>query len=273
MSQLYCLAQSFIINNTVNCTLEFWRGWFSELFKPVAQMPLRGFLQLLPCFLEKHALMLWLWILVSLLFSSSSFPKEGKKLPLYRWWGSVFWWVKAFCIWEVDRCCHSFWHGGYLPVSLPLCHVWPCLLWPSSMSGSIHCDIHYLPASVGIDVVPSTISTYSFWGLQPHYITWGLHPSSVGALVDVHGRSCNFPFFHLREALLVGCWVTALPLFSCDVLFLSPLTEVVLHGVGLVYLSHAWWLPIHKGTPISDMMRRSQFWWRTHDLLCWLITS
>ena len=112
----------------------------------------------------------------------------------------------------------------------------------------------------------------SFWGLQPHHLTWGLHPSLVDALVDVHGRSCNFPFFHPMEALLVGHQVTTLWLFYCDVLFLSPLAGVVLHGVELVYLSHARWLPIHKGMPISDAMRRSQFWWRTHDLLCWFVT-
>ena len=29
------------------------------------------------------------------------------KPPLYRWQGSLFWWVGAFCIREVDRCCHS----------------------------------------------------------------------------------------------------------------------------------------------------------------------
>ena len=67
--------------------------------------------------------------------------------------------------------------------------------------------------------------------------TCGLHPSSVDAPVDIHGRSCNFPFICPREALLVGCQVTALPLFSCDIHFIPPLTEVVLHGVGLVLLS------------------------------------
>ena len=51
------------------------------------------------------------------------------------------------------------------------------------------------------------------------HVICGLHPSSVDAPVDIHGRSCNFPFFHPRKALLVGCWVTALPLSSCGVLF------------------------------------------------------
>ena len=91
---------------------------------------------------------------------------------------------------------------------------------------------------MGINIVPSALHTCSFQGLQPHHVTCGLYLSSQDALVDVHGRSCNFPFFHPREALLVGHWVTALPLSSCGILFLSPLTEVVLHGVGLVHLLH-----------------------------------
>ena len=106
------------------------------------------------------------------------------------------------------------------------------------MIGSIPLWVHYPPASTGINVVPSALCMCSFQGLQPHHITCGLHLSSVDAPVDMHGRSCNFPFFHPREALLVGCRVTILPLSSCGILFLSPLTEVVLHGVGLVHLSH-----------------------------------
>ena len=147
---------------------------------------------------------------------------------------------------------------GVLSHFTPPCFVWPCLPWPSSMSGHIHHGVHYLAASMGIDIVLSTLNSCSFWGLQPHHVTWGLQPCSVDALVDIHGRSCNFPFFHPREALLVGHWVTALPLFFCDVHFFSSLTEVVLHVVGLVHLSRAWWLPIHKGMPTSDAMR-SQF--------------
>ena len=154
----------------------------------------------------------------------------------------------------------------------PLFYVWPCLPLPSSVIGHIPCGVHYLPASTGIDVSPSALCMCSFQGLQPHHITWGLHPSSVDALVDVHSRSHNFPFFNPREALLAGHWVTTLPLLSCGILLLSPLTEVVLHGVGLVHLSHVWWLPIHKGTPISDVTR-SGFQWRTHDLPCWFVTS
>ena len=86
-------------------------------------------------------------------------------------------------------------------------------------------------------------------------------------------QKLQFPFFHTRKALLVGCWVTALPHSSYDILFLSPLTEVVLCGVGLVQLFCVWQLPIHKGMSISDATRRSRFQWRTSDFPCWFITS
>ena len=106
------------------------------------------------------------------------------------------------------------------------------------MIGYIPLRVHYPPASMGIDIVPPALCTCSFQGLQPNHITCGLHPSPVDAPVDVHGRSHNFLFFHSPEALLVGHQVTTLPLSSCGILFFSPLTEVVLHGVGLVHLSH-----------------------------------
>ena len=148
---------------------------------------------------------------------------------------------------------------------------WHCLPWPSSVINSIVLGIHYLPVSMGIDIIPSALHTCSFWGLQPNHITCGLHPSSVNALVDIHGRLCNFPFFHPREALLVGHWGPPYH-FPLVASFFPPLTEVGLHGMELVHLSCVWQLPIHKGMPISDVMRRSWFWWRTHDHLHWFIT-
>ena len=49
----------------------------------------------------------------------------------------------------------SLQHIGYLPVSLPpISFIWPCLPWPSSVSGSIPLLVHYPPVSMGIDVIP-----------------------------------------------------------------------------------------------------------------------
>ena len=71
--------------------------------------------------------------------------------------------------------------------------------------------------------------------------SWGSLSASINrhCCYSLHLTCMFLPSSHIREALLVGCQVTALPLFSCDILFLSPLAEVVLHGVGLVHLSHA----------------------------------
>ena len=168
----------------------------------------------------------WLLILVT---SLKGMP------PLYRWWGSLFKWVGAFHVREVDYIVLLS-DMGLLTHFTPAYFVWHCLLWPSSVIGHIPVGVHYLPASMGIDIIPSALCTCSFWGLQPNHVTCGLHPSSVDALVDIHGRSCNFPFFNPREALLVGCQVTTLPFSFCGILFFPPLTQVVLHGVGLVHL-------------------------------------
>ena len=146
-------------------------------------------------------------------------------------------------------------------------------LWPSSVSSCVSHGVHHLMASMGKDVIPSAKCTCSFWHLHLLHITWCLHPSSVDALADVHVISHNFLLIHPREVLLAGHWVTTWPLLSCGIITSSLPLEVGLHGVGLVHLSHTWLTPIHKGMATSDMMRRSQFWWRIHDHLHWSITS
>ena len=107
----------------------------------------------------------------------------------------------------------------------------------TQLSKLYHSSSSPLSASInGYRHHPSALHMCSFQGLQPNHFTCGLHPSSVDAPVDIHGISHNFPFFHPREALLVGCGVTTLPSFSCGIFFSSPPTEVVLHRVGLVHL-------------------------------------
>ena len=72
------------------------------------------------------------------------------------------------------------------------------------MSGHIGLKVHYLMASMGSDIITSAKYMYFPWCQQPYHITCGLHPSSVEAPVDVHGRSHNFPLIHPREVLLAG---------------------------------------------------------------------
>ena len=139
--------------------------------------------------------------------------------------------------------------------------------WQLSSFGSLSAGIN------GYRHCPSALCTCPSRGPQPKHFTWSLYLSSVDAPVDVHNPSHNFPYFHPWEFFLVGHRVTALPFCSCGVIPASPPKEVVLLVVGLVHLSCVWWVPIHKGTPTSDSMRRSWFWWRTRDCLCWFVTS
>ena len=76
--------------------------------------------------------------------------------------------------------------------------------WQHSSFGSLSASIN------GYRCHASALRTCSSGGLQPNHFPCGFHLSSVDALVDIHNPSCNLPFFHPREALLVGHWVTAL---------------------------------------------------------------
>ena len=217
-----------------------------------------------PPILEEHIIVCWLSSLVCFSWGYDATPLQAVRVPLQ---------VGRSILCQGGRqLCLSFWHGGYLLISLPpFCFALPTVTqfcdWSHSSQGSLSTSIN------GCRHCSLCLCMCSFQSLQPNHVTCGLHPSSVDAPVDIHGRSCNLPFFHPREALLVGHWVTTLPLSSCGILIFSPPTEVVLHGVGLVHLSCVWWLPIHKRMPISDVMRRSWFQWRTHDHPHWFITS
>ena len=159
-----------------------------------------------------------------------------------------------------------------LVILTPLPHKLGVPSRPLDTSSKVNAPDDAKMVEASLEEIPTALHTCSFWGLQLHHFTWGLHLSSVDTPVDIHGWNHNFQVINPREALLVGHWVTALPLFSCGIHFGSPPIEVVLHGIRLVHLSCVWWLPIHKGMPPSDTMRRSQFWWRTHDLPCWFVT-
>ena len=131
---------------------------------------------------------------------------------------------------------------GCLPISLPPCFIWLALPAVTQFSEWKHSSFGSLSASInGYRHHPSALHMCSSRGLQPNHFTCGLHPSSVDAPVDVHGPSCNFPFFHPREALLVGCWVTTVPFFFCGILSSSPPKEGSLAWGG-------------TGTPVPCMM-------------------
>ena len=116
-------------------------------------------------------------------------------------------------------------------ILLPLPAVTQSSEWQHSSFGSLSASIN------GYRHHPLALHMCFSRGLQPNHFTCGLHPSLMDAPVDIHNSSCNFLFFHSREALLVGHQVTTWPCFSCGILSSSPPEEVVLHGVGLVHLS------------------------------------
>ena len=129
-----------------------------------------------------------------------------------------------------------------------------------------------------VDIYPSTKCTQACWSFHqgrhtcPLHTAWNLHPSSLDAPPDFHGRSCSFLFIHCREVFLAWCWVIARPLSSCGIILLSLPLGVGLTGMGLEHLSHAWWIPTHKAAPASDAIR-SQLWCRMHEFPCWSFTS
>ena len=143
------------------------------------------------------------------------------------------------CIREVDRHCHSFSHGGTYPFHYPLCLALPIMTqfgeWSHSSWGSLSAS-----ASTDIDVIPSAKCTYVFLprsAVTSYYLrSWPIFCgcSRWMSTAEVVTSHLSIP----REALLVGPWVTTLPLFSCGIIFVSPPIEVILHGVGLVHLSH-----------------------------------
>ena len=236
--------QSFRINNTVIISSKFQGGIFHKYLGQ--QLGNLGAC-VLPPFFEKHILMHWLSILVCFL--------EGMMPPLYRQQGSLFMWGRSILHQKGRLLCPSFQHRGYLPVSLsPILFG---LAYHDSVPWLVTSllGFHYPPVSMGIDIIPSALHMCSFQSLQPNHITCGLHPSSVDTPVDVHGRSCNFPFIHPKEALLVGHQVTTLPLSSCGVLFISPSYRGSLARGG-------------TSTPVLCMMAAHT----QHQSLMWLMT-
>ena len=215
-----------------------------------------------PLFWEEHILVYWLSILVASL--------KGIMPPLYRQWGSLFRWVGTFHIQEAYYLVLLSDMGLLTHFTPPFClalptmtqfHDWSHFSW-GSLSAIINGYRCHSLCLMYMFLLRSAAKSCYLW----------YSPVLSGCSSRCPWQKLQLPVFPPREALLVGHWVITLPLSSCGILFFSPPTEVVLHGVWLVHLSHVWWLPIHKGMPISDAVRRSQFQWRTYDHPCWFIT-
>ena len=102
----------------------------------------------------------------------------------------------------------------------------------------LHPSLGSLSASINVYRCCSLYLTYMFLlksAAKSHYL-WS-SPILSGCSSRHPLRSHNLPFFHPREALLVGCWVTTLPLSSCGVLFFTSYRGSLAWG-GVVHLSH-----------------------------------
>ena len=142
----------------------------------------------------------------------------GYGATLYRQWWSLFKWVGAFCIREVD-------HFVILPdtgVTYPFHSPHFCLALPTVIQFHdwLHCSWGSLSASINMYRHHSLCLMYVFLlrsEATSHY-QWS-SPVLSGCSSRHPWQKLQFPIFHPREALLVGHWVTALPLSSCGILF------------------------------------------------------
>ena len=161
----------------------------------------------------------------------------GYGATLYRWQGSLFRWAGAFQVREVDYFVvlldmgvTYLFHSPHFCLALPTMtkfHDWLHWSW-GSLSTSINVHGCHSLCLTYMYLLRSAATSCYLWSSPILCGCSGRHP----------WQKLQLPIFHPREALLVGHQVTTLPLSSCGVLFFPPLTEVVLHGVGLVHLSH-----------------------------------
>ena len=163
-------------------------GYFLGLSRAIV-WNFRGLIQHTPILVD-HILMHWLSILVTSL--------EGMMPPLHRQQVSLFRWAGAFHIRHVDYFVFISDTGVTYPFHSPH-FVWTCL--PACLPAMTQfCDWLHSPWGS----LSTSINRYTHHSLCPmymflprsvtHHITCGLHPSSVDAPVDIHGRNHNLPF-------------------------------------------------------------------------------
>ena len=189
-----------------------------------------------PPFLEEHILVHWLLILVASL--------KGMMPPLYRQWGSLFRWVGAFCIWEADYLVLLSDMGVTYPFHSPhFCLAFPTMTqfcdWSHSSWGS-------LSTSVNGYRCHSLCLMYMFLlrsAAKSDYL-WS-SPILCGCSSRHPWQKLQLPVFPPKGSFTGRSLGDHLTTFLLWHPLFSPPTEVVLHGVGLVHLSHVWWLPLH----------------------------
>ena len=101
---VHCSPFWLIGNDVVYCSSNFVGVIIWGLFHPVSQVIPWGFITTTPHFWQACpcALAVSSGFFADYSFLSSSI--EGRKPPLYRWWGSLVLWVAVFHTREVDIC-------------------------------------------------------------------------------------------------------------------------------------------------------------------------
>ena len=97
------------------------------------------------------------------------------------------------------------------------------------------------------------------------------HPwSRREALENVLSNVKNFLLTHPREVSPVWYWASGRHFAPCDTAPFSLTFQVSSSRLVVAHFVCSAHTPEHKGAPIMGVMRRSQFWWRTHEhSVCW----
>ena len=166
--------------------------------------------------------------------------------------------------------CQRAWHRGVHTHFIPLMVLLP---WLSSMNSCGGHSVCYAMASMGWDIYPSTKCMWYCRHPLPLHVTWSLNLSSVDALVDIHGRSHNFPLIHPMGSLpglMLGDHQTTIFLWH-SLTVTPPGSRLYWGGAGT---SVPCFMDIHTQRNTSFWCdEESQLQCRTHDCPHWSVTS
>ena len=105
----------------------------------------------------------------------------------------------------------------------------------------------------------------------PFPLHWIFHPwSSKEASENILKNAWSFLLTHPRGVLPVWCWAGGRHFALCGAFSFSLALWVGSSRMVVAHLVCSAHTLVHKGVPIMGVMRRSWFWWRTHEHpVCW----
>ena len=128
------------------------------------------------------------------------------------------------------------------------------LLWPVISFNPHWCDQHLYCKNAIIDFYIPPIPLHQTYNPL----------SSQEALRNVHMNAQSFLLTHPRGVLSVWCWASNWQLTLCGTSSVSLSSRVSSSRAVLVHLVHLACTDIQRGVPSVGVIRKSQFWWRTH---------